>query len=91
MNKYDPNKFISNISSKALNGKIPQCQFCGGRNFTSTDKFASILIGEDLDSINIGPSVPAGMLICNNCGHTEFFALGPLGMLKGVDDKNDNK
>ena len=44
--------------------------------------FAAILIGEDMSSINIGPHIPSGMIICEYCGHIDFFALGVLGLVK---------
>ena len=90
MNKYNPNKFITAIQKK-LNGRdVPNCPYCGGEKFTSTDKFATILIGDEINNLNLGPTIPSGMLVCENCGHIEFFALGSLGLLnmKG-DEKNE--
>ena len=75
-----------------MNGRgIPNCPYCGGQTFTSTDKFATILIGEDIHSINLGPSIPSGILVCANCGHIEFFALGSLGLLKNKGVNDDGK
>ena len=67
------------------------CRFCGGQRFTSTDKLATILIGDDLNSISIGPSIPSGMIVCENCGHIEFFALGALGLLSKKEEATDGK
>ena len=91
MKKYNPEVFIKNITQKTLGGEIPNCQYCGGKKFTSTDKLASIFIGDDLDSVNLGPSIPAGMVICEKCGHVEFFALGALGMLTEEGGENGKK
>ena len=85
MNKYNPQDFISALEKKRGTNIYPTCPYCGGNHFTSTDKFASILIGDDLGSVNIGPSIPAGMVICEKCGHIEFFALGVLGLLNESD------
>ena len=84
MKKYNPSDFISSISKKT-NGNMPNCRFCGGNRFTTTESFASIMIGEDLESLSIGPSVPTGMVICENCGHIDFFALGALGLINKKD------
>lgn len=91
MSKYNPQIFIDALSNKMGRRIVPACPYCGGQNFTSTDKFASILIGDETNSINIGPSIPSGMLICTNCGHIEFFALGSLGLLNNTGVNNDGK
>ena len=91
MSKYDSKEFISKFT-KRMNGRdIPSCRFCGGQRFTSTDKLATILIGDDLNSISIGPSIPSGMIVCENCGHIEFFALGALGLLSKKEEATDGK
>ena len=86
MNKYNPQKFITRLEEK-ISGKSLSCPYCMGNQFTTTEDFATILIGKDLSSLNIGPSIPTGMLICQKCGHVSFFALGALGFL---DDKGNN-
>ena len=91
MSKYNPQNFINALNHKMHGRGVPICPYCGGQNFTSTDKFASILIGDETNSINIGPSIPSGMLVCANCGHIEFFALGSLGLLKDVGANSNDK
>lgn len=81
MSKYNPDEFIATLTKK-MNGKgFPACPCCGGLKFTTTQNLASILIGDDKKSVNLGPNIPAGMVICENCGRMEFFALGALGLL----------
>lgn len=82
MSKYNPNEFIAALGKKMNRREIPNCPYCGGDKFTTTQNFATILIGYDTNNINLGPSIPAGMVICENCGHLEFFAMGPLGLLQ---------
>ena len=82
MSKYNPNEFIAALGKKMNGREIPNCPYCGGDKFTTTQNFATILIGYDTNNINLGPSIPAGMVICENCGHMEFFAMGPLGLLQ---------
>ena len=82
MAKYDSNAFIRAISEKVNNNAFPSCPYCGGNKFTSTNNVAAIIIGEDTSNINLGPHIPSGMIICEKCGHIDFFALGALGLMK---------
>lgn len=91
MSKYNPNLFIAEIENRINNGRVPQCRFCGGNRFTTTDSMATILIGKELNAVSIGPSVPAGMIVCEKCGHIDFFALGALGLLQKEDEKKDGE
>lgn len=91
MSEYKSNEFISRISQKLPNGSYPTCPYCKGTNFSALPQFASILINTDMKNLNLGPSIPCGMVICNNCGHIEFFALGALGMLDNKENKNEDK
>ena len=69
--------------------KKVKCPFCGGESFTTTDSLAAIIVGQDKTNLSLGPCIPAGMLICTNCGHVDFFSLGVLGLLK-KDEKDQN-
>lgn len=89
MNNYDPNKFVEKLNEKIGGKNLPDCPYCGGKKFTVTDSVASILIGKDLTSISIGPSIPAGVVVCTNCGHIELFALGALGLLPQKEDSDN--
>ena len=89
MRKYEPDRFIAAFKKAIGTRPSPACPFCGKRQYTTTDKMASVLIGNDLDGVSIGPTIPSGMLICENCGHIDFFALGVLGLLDGEDEKHD--
>ena len=91
MSKYNPNEFIAALSEKIKNRDIPNCPYCGGNKFTTTQNFATILIGDDAKNISLGPNIPAGMLICENCGHMEFFAMGALGLLNAEENDGDDK
>lgn len=91
MNKYNPQDFITKLEKKVNGRDIPTCPYCGGEKFTTTEKFATIIIGDDLENVTLGPTIPSGMLICENCGHVDFFALGSLGMLVKKDGVEDGK
>ena len=87
MKKYNPQDFIAALRNRAPN-KLLICPYCQGTQFTTTEDFASIIIGKDLEGINLGPSIPSGMIICQRCGHIDFFALGPLGLLETKEENN---
>ena len=89
MSKYNPKEFIAAYSNKTNGRNVPDCPYCGGKQFTSTNKLAKILIDEELDQFTLGPNIPSGMIICENCGHIEFFALGSLGLLNSKGESND--
>lgn len=50
---------------------------------------AGWLCGERRSSV--GPNIPAGVVVCENCGHMEFFAMGSLGLLKAEEHDGDGK
>lgn len=87
--KYDPQDFIKSLGKHTNGRSIPACPFCGSRNYTSTDSIATILINTEITGINIGPTIPSGILVCTQCGHIELFALGALGLLETKDGQND--
>ena len=89
MRTYNPQSFINALQQKAPRMNLV-CPYCQGNQFTTTEDLASIIIGKELASINLGSSIPAGMIICQKCGHIDFFALGALGLLekKGENDGN---
>lgn len=91
MSEYNPKEFIVALSKKMNGREIPECPYCGGKKFTTTRNFATILTGNDTNSINLGTNIPAGMIICENCGHMEFFAMGSLGLLKPEENDGDGK
>ena len=91
MSKYNPNEFIAALGAKMNGRNVPNCPYCGGKKFTTTQSFATILIGDDSKNISLGPNIPAGMIVCENCGHIEFFAMGSLGLLKAEEHNGDDK
>lgn len=91
MSKYNPNEFIAALVKKMNGREIPDCPYCGGDKFTTTQNFATILIGDETKNIRLGPNIPAGMIICENCGHMELFAMGSLGLLKAEEHDSDGK
>lgn len=90
MEKYIPGEFLNAIKNKIGNNLTTlKCPFCGGQSFTTTENVATVFISDDIKDVKLGPHIPSGMLICENCGHIELFALGSLGLLKG--EKKDGR
>lgn len=89
MSKYNPDNFIDAISQKMIGRNVPACPYCGEQKFTTTGNVAAILIGEDTANLNLGPHIPSGMIICENCGHIEFFALGSLGLMDKEEPQDE--
>ena len=85
MSTFDQKKFLEALN-KIRKQKIPNCSFCGGNNFTLPEEISPIILSKDLTSMQLGISMPAGMLVCSRCGHVEFFALGALGLLPKEGD-----
>lgn len=90
MAKYNPKDFILALRNKANGVNNLKCPYCGGDHFTTTQNIAAILVGEDPHNISLGPHIPSGMLVCERCGHIEFFALGTLGIVKGEKDNGEH-
>ena len=89
MAHYDSRRFITELRKKLDSNDVSPCPICGKRSFTTTDKVAAILIGDDTQSLSLGPNIPSGMLICENCGHISFFALGILGLMEGERERGE--
>ena len=90
--QYDSSKFAAKLIERLSNKPLPKCPFCGGLKYTSTKVFATLPITDNFHSLALGPRIPAGLLICENCGHIEMFALGALSLLppentKGVSNE----
>lgn len=89
MKKYQPREFLDALQRK-MNRKYPSCPFCGHAQHATTETFASILVGEDMELIEVKKRIPSGIVICENCGHIDFFALGYLDLL-GTENDEDEK
>lgn len=91
MRKFESKEFLAAMD-KHTNGRgVPSCSYCGGSKFTTTSKVAKIIIDENIDGISIGPIIPTGVLVCEGCGHIEFFALGTLGLLNNGKEASNGE
>ncbi|MBR6855085.1 MAG: hypothetical protein IKN03_06790 [Fibrobacter sp.] len=89
--KYNPSDFVKKLQTKCPKLNLRTCPFCGGNDFTTTENFASILVRDDILINSLGPNIPSGMIICKNCGHIDFFALGALNLLPAKDENDAKK
>ena len=88
MEEYHSKDFINALNKKCKEEQLV-CPYCKGDTFTTIQDFASITVGKNLSSFNLCTSIPAGMIICQNCGHIDFFSLGILGLFKTNKEKNN--
>ncbi|XQA69534.1 hypothetical protein ACM9XB_18750 [Xanthomonas sacchari] len=62
--------------------KLP-CHRCGTRNFSVIDGYVNYSVQPELSGGIVigGPTVPAVLVACDNCGALTAHALGALGLL----------
>jgi len=89
-NVYNPQEFRSAFLKRIGNNHFPSCPFCGGNQFEISNKYSSLLVGETFAGLNLGPTVPAGIIVCTRCGHIEMFSLGILGLLPKNERRSDD-
>lgn len=76
-------KIVEALKSKGV--KLP-CPRCGGINFEVVDQTA-LSINDNLNAIQMGgPSVPAALVACSQCGFITFHALGVLNLIPKDED-----
>lgn len=80
-NHFQTEAFLEKLSQRTKDHPIPPCPYCGEKDFTTLPEFGAIVSGSSFRELKLGPAVPCGMMICKNCGHVDFFALGILGLL----------
>lgn len=59
------------------------CHRCGQQKFSLVDEFANIMLQKEVGGGLVigGPTVPAAIVVCDNCGAITYHALGALGLL----------
>ena len=83
-------KQIADALSKRIG--IIVCPMCHQSKYTLIDGFIGEQIQDDYKKIVLGRRmIPSVMLVCNQCGHIDKFALGVLGLMESENvDKNSN-
>lgn len=78
---YKAAEFISKLTERIGNKPIPACPICGNRQFSTVDQFATLAACSQFNNLAKSDITPCAMVICTNCGHIDYFALGMLGLL----------
>lgn len=66
-------------SIRRKNGKGLTCPMCTGNSFVLGEDFVRIDVQQDFKSVSLGgPSIPAAIVVCDNCGFISHHALGVL-------------
>ena len=74
-------KTLIELALKRKNALLP-CSRCGHNTFSVLDKYGRIELQDDFKTVLLGgPSIPCAIVICNNCGHVDFHALGSLDLM----------
>lgn len=73
-------------------GANKPCHRCGNVKFSLLEDFANIMVQKDISGSLIigGPTVPAAIVVCDNCGATTFHAIGALGLLPPQNEVKTN-
>jgi DNA-directed RNA polymerase subunit RPC12/RpoP len=80
--KFDRGKFIEKLQEK---GADKECPRCGGKTFSLMNGYTFMPINETTDNIPGGPSIPAILVICVNCGAITPYALGAFENLNPIE------
>lgn len=85
--KYDAEAFIAKLNAQMQGHSMPKCPFCGGSKYTTPEQVATIPVGISFNGLSVGQTAPCAMVVCTQCGHVDYFALGVLGFLQGNEKK----
>jgi len=85
--KFDRKTVAEKLETK---GATLPCHRCGTRQFSVLEQMANFAVQEEMQGMHIGgASVPAALVICNNCGAITPHALGGLGVLPEETKPNE--
>ncbi len=82
--KFDQKKFIVLLNQKGAN---KPCARCGKQNFTLIDGYSYFPVNEKLGTILGGPTIPALLVACNNCGAVVPHAIGVFENLNNQENE----
>ena len=83
----DRKKVADLLQAKGV--KLP-CHRCGSLKFSVIDGYTNYPVQPELSGGIIigGPTVPAALVVCENCGAMTAHALGALGLLPSGETGN---
>jgi len=66
------------------------CPMCGGEITTLIDGYIVPILQMDIKTINLsGKCLPTVAMVCSKCGYLRQHALGPLGLLENLQEKEE--
>lgn len=72
-------KLVNTLRDRGANSI---CEICNHNNWAVIDQAVSVQVTDLSGAWRMPPpQIPAGGLVCNNCGNIRLFALGVLGLL----------
>lgn len=77
---FDKKEIVKRLTE---HGAILPCHRCGHKKFTVLDGYSQTMLQDDINGSLVigGPTIPAILVACNNCGCITAHALGGLGLL----------
>ncbi|MBX9598900.1 MAG: hypothetical protein K2X04_10045 [Burkholderiales bacterium] len=79
LSQEEKDKIAKTLSDK--HALLP-CPRCGNNNFSLADGYINSPLQYNLNGFALGgPSIPAAVVICTNCGFISQHALGVIGAL----------
>lgn len=81
--KIDKVKYSDLLTQKGAN---KPCHRCGHKTFSIMEGYSFLPLNDKLGSILGGPTIPAILIVCNNCGSITPHALGAFEELE--NEKN---
>ena len=73
MNQYETNDIIRRIAKAGGDKHI--CPICGKKDFFINNKKAAMFVSGSFNNFTLDEYVNTALLVCNNCGHVDVFAL----------------
>ncbi len=73
MDKELTQKAIAKLQELGIGNFV--CPICQGRSFNMPPHIATVLVTDMLGAVKVGDHIPAAVIVCNKCGHMDFFAL----------------
>ena len=81
--KFDKDRFAQLLTEK---GAKNPCHRCGHKSFALIDGYSFLPVNEKQGAILGGPTIPAILIVCNNCGSITPHALGAFEKLENNDN-----
>jgi hypothetical protein len=61
---------------------LSPCKECACEDYRLAEGLVRPMLSDDSDKLFAQSTLPLAAVMCTRCGHTRFFAVGPLGFMK---------